>query len=161
MICLEAYRVSVGCFNHTAQLGLKSIFKNMTLESNISPKGLTRLLALTRLCFVICFLSYFALVSPSSPKLTRMLLLPDAFYECPGRSLILSGDIELNPGSSIVKVVSGTFAQSNFTQFGPFAGSQCMCNALWSICFFTAKNPRFCSSSDLDTILNLLEKYKN
>ena len=34
-------------------------------------------------------------------------------------------------------------------------GIQCVCNALWSICYFATKYLRFCTSPDLDAVLTL------
>ena len=70
--------------------------------------------------------------------------------------LLLSGDVELNPGPSSFpsKVVTGTFHQGD-PRFGVTAGTQCLCNSIWSVCFFSTKALRFCTSRDLDTVLTL------
>ena len=68
--------------------------------------------------------------------------------------LLLSGDIELNPGPPTPsKSVNGTLHQGDLP-FGNTAGSQCMCNTLWAICYSKIKNVRYWKQWDLDTILH-------
>ena len=53
--------------------------------------------------------------------------------------LLLSGDIELNPGPPTPsKSVKGTHHQGDL-RFGNTAGSQCMCT-FWAICYSKIKN---------------------
>ena len=68
--------------------------------------------------------------------------------------LLLSGDVELNPGPSynLVKVVKASLHQAN-PMFGNTAGTQCACNALFSICWALWKNVGFWYTDDLDYIL--------
>ena len=57
--------------------------------------------------------------------------------------LLLSGDIESNPGpapisNKIRKVVLGSFHQGH-PKFGDTSGIQCSCNALYAVCFSVIK----------------------
>lgn len=65
--------------------------------------------------------------------------------------LLLCGDIEENPGPNI-KVTQGSFHQGD-ARFGQSAGTQCMCNALFSIFFSAVKRVYHWSTRDLDYIL--------
>ena len=57
--------------------------------------------------------------------------------------LLLSGDIVLNPGPPIPsKSVKGSYHQGD-SRFGNTAGSQCMCNAFWAICYSKIKSVCF------------------
>ena len=51
------------------------------------------------------------------------------------------------------KITQGSFDQSD-ARFGETAGSQCMCNAFFSVCFSAIKKARFWTTWELDYILN-------
>ena len=70
------------------------------------------------------------------------------------RSLKLSGDVELNPGPyEIKRSVWGSFNQGNVALFGETAGRQCVCNALFLICWSVVRDICNWKSVDLDYIL--------
>ena len=57
------------------------------------------------------------------------------------RILKLSGDVELNPGPyAIIRSIQGSFNQGNVALFGETAGRQCVCNALFSICWSVVRD---------------------
>ncbi|MEM7275756.1 MAG: hypothetical protein AAF547_21960, partial [Actinomycetota bacterium] len=70
-------------------------------------------------------------------------------------TLLLSGDIELNPGPPIQpnKSVQGSFHQGDIARFGATAGIQCSCNALVSIIYSRYKPVNVWEAFDLDVIL--------
>ena len=60
------------------------------------------------------------------------------------RSLKLSGDVELNPGPyEIVRTVQGSFNQGHVALLGETAGRQCVCKALFSICWLVVREISF------------------
>ena len=65
--------------------------------------------------------------------------------------LIQSGDIEINPGT-IQRVIRGSFHQGD-QSFGQTPGTQCMCNALYSVGYSIIKKVRYWSTWDMDYIL--------
>ena len=67
--------------------------------------------------------------------------------------LLQSGDIELNPGPPI-STVRGSYHQAD-RRFGQSAGTQCMCNALFSVCFSVTRKACHWTTWDLDYILNM------
>ena len=115
MISLGAYRSAIGNFNYTLQYNLKVIYRNFKINSSILNLGI-RLLLKSSLCFI---LQHITLI------------------------LLLSGDIELNPGPPIPnKSVKGSYHQGD-SRLGNTAGSQCMCNAFWAICYSKIKSVCF------------------
>ena len=68
--------------------------------------------------------------------------------------LLIDGDIECNPGPTynIIKLVKASFHQGN-TMFGETAGTQCACNALFSLCWARIKSVAYWNSCDLDYVL--------
>ena len=68
--------------------------------------------------------------------------------------LLIDGDIECNPGPTynIIKLVKASFHQDN-TMFGETAGTQCACNALFSLCWARIKSVAYWNSCDLDYVL--------
>ena len=68
--------------------------------------------------------------------------------------LFVDGDIESNPGPiyNIVKLVKASFHQGN-PMFSESAGTQCACNALFSICWAKIISTGYWKSCDLDYIL--------
>ena len=55
---------------------------------------------------------------------------------------------------NVDKVVKGSFHQGD-ARFGDTAGSQCMCNALWAICYSVIKGTQYLTECNLDVILIL------
>ena len=65
------------------------------------------------------------------------------------------GDIESNPGPGtfhIPKIIQGSFHQCPL-KFGITAGIQCVCNALFSLCWSTVKHVTAWKTWDMDYIL--------
>ena len=67
--------------------------------------------------------------------------------------LLQSGDVEVNPGPPI-STVRGSYHQAD-SRFGRSAGTQCMCNALFSVCFSVTRRVHHWVKWDLDYILNM------
>ena len=129
MISIEAYRISIGNFNGTRQFDLRSIYRHLILNSSISSRSMSRILKPLPFLAIILYASIM---------------------------LILSGDIESNPGPvTIFKVVKASSHQGNATIFGRTAGSQCTFMSLSAIVYSNVKSLRYWSQNDLDTILNL------
>ena len=129
MISIDAYRISIGNFNYTRQLDLRSIYCHLTLSSSLTSGGLSQVLKSSRFLAVTLYL---------------------------GILLITCGDIETNPGpSNFHKVVLASFNQGNVTIFGPQAGTQCMYMASTALLYSHLKLPRDWEKSDLDAILKL------
>ena len=126
MISIEAYRTSIGNFNYTSQYNLKTIYRNIIIGSHMTSSGLACLLKLASFCSL----------------LLHLVIV-----------LLLSGDVELNPGPCTpTKSIKGSFHQGN-PRFGNTAGSQCMCNAFWAICYSKIKCVCYWAQWDLDIIL--------
>lgn len=67
--------------------------------------------------------------------------------------LILSGDIEQNPGPySFVSIIRATFHQGN-QKFGTTRGTQCTCIALYGICFSVIKSIARWNENDLESVV--------
>lgn len=67
----------------------------------------------------------------------------------------MASDVQSNPGPvNPDKIVMGSFHQGD-SRFGESAGSQCMCNALWAICYSSIASVRYWTEWDLDRILTL------
>ena len=167
MISIEAYRMCIGKFAFTAQQSLKSITKSVTIGSVFTNNGLSRLLKPAPFIALFVFLtfafpkSYQKILDTKSrhSSLTfhhfyrNGLFLPyPAMENVSDQSLIfinvnytllLSGDVELNPGPIIPpqpnKCVQGSFNQGDIARFGYTAGFQCSCNTLVSIIFAKCK----------------------
>ena len=83
MISLETYGAAIGNFNFSAQLSLKSLYADMKVETRMSVTSLLRMFQGASVCSIMLHL---CLV------------------------LLLSGDIETNPGPVIPsKSVQGSF----------------------------------------------------
>ena len=68
--------------------------------------------------------------------------------------LKLSGSTESNPGPyEIIRSAQGSFNQGSIALFGGTAGSQFVCNALFSICWSVVRDVYFWKSVNLDCIL--------
>ena len=67
--------------------------------------------------------------------------------------LLVCGDIETNPGPyTILKSVQGSFHQAD-PRLGTNAGTQCVCNSLFSIIWSAIKNVSLWNTTDLDIVL--------
>eukprot|EP00111_Clytia_hemisphaerica_P014081 TCONS_00041443-protein len=129
MISTDAYRVSIGNFNNTRQLDLRSIYRHLDIDSSLSSRWFSQFLKASRLVSIALFLSIL---------------------------LISCGDIETNPGPfNCHKVVQASFNQGNVAIFGPQAGTQCMYMASTAIIYSYFKLPMYWEKSDLDAILRL------
>jgi len=85
----------------------------------------------------------------------RNLRDPTVIFLKVNYTLLLSGDIELNPGPAAEpsKCVQGSFNQGDIARFGTTAGIQCSCNALVSVLYTKCKQINFSKTFDLDLIL--------
>ena len=127
MISLEAYRAAIGNFYFTAKkLGL-------TRGKEASHNQ--------RFSSVSCY------------SLLLKLLLPNLIMVFLNMLLLRSGDVESNPGPPI-SVVRGSYHQAD-SRFGRSAGTQCMCNALFSLCYSVTRKACHWASRDLDYVLNM------
>eukprot|EP00111_Clytia_hemisphaerica_P022200 TCONS_00065248-protein len=70
-------------------------------------------------------------------------------------TLLLSGDIELNPGppQEEIKSIQGSFHQGN-SKFGETAGIQCSSNCFFAICYAQLRKLSLWKTRDLDYVLN-------
>ena len=166
MISIEAYRSCIGNFAFTSQKDLKSIWKKIIIGSYLESNGLKRLLKPAPFIALFFFLTFafpksYEVLKPKPmitvPPLTHVYSLKyGKFSEYPKQNicelslpylkmnftLLLSGDIELNPGPATVKKgeflngnelltgqpmssVQGSFNQSDLKRFGDTAGIQC------------------------------------
>ena len=129
MVSIDAYRASIGNFNYTRQLALRSIYRHLNLSSSSSSTGLSQILKLSRFLGITLYLSIL---------------------------LITCGDVETNPGPfTLSKIISGSFNQGNVAVFGPQAGTQCMYMASAALLYSRLELPRHWEKPDLDTILRL------
>ena len=123
MISIEAYRICIGMFAFVAQRNLKSIMKTYVIGSDLSSYGLSRLLKPSPFIALFLFLNFAFPKSQNIAKckasnfrlLNDVYALKNNFIEYPQKhssselflsylkanhTLLLSGDIELNPGPS-------------------------------------------------------------
>ena len=170
MISIALYRARVGSFAFTAQRNLKCIAKSIVVGSDLSNNALLKLLRpvrfialFTLLCFAIP--KSFELTEFYTPldflNLSRngiFVQYPNAVYKSGDPNLIflkvnytllLSGDVELNPGPS----VQGSFHQGNH-KFGETAGIQCSSNCFFAICYAQFRKLSLWKTHDLDYILD-------
>ena len=174
MISIESYRACVGSFAFTAQRSLKSIAKSLVVGTVLSSCGLSRLLKPAPFIALFTFLTFAFPKSYNIEKIPKSLSVlniiivsknglfvpypnlrdPTLIYLKVNYTLLLSGDIELNPGPATPsKCVKGSFNQADVTRFGTTAGIQCSCNALVSIIYSRCKLINFWKTFDLDLIL--------
>ena len=147
MISLAAYRIAIGSFFNKANT-IKSKNKNVGIDDDDNV-----------------FIDNFIFVPSSGESMTSFLGLLGTFlvlfviycnynmatYKL--LKLLIDGDIESNPGPAD-KSVMGTFNQGDINKFGATAGVQCMCNALFSLCWANIKKVSMWKTFDLDNILN-------
>jgi|AJXC01.1.fsa_nt_gi hypothetical protein len=73
--------------------------------------------------------------------------------------LLLSNDVEENPGPQFTKIISGSFHQGDVEKFLESAGLQCAINCIISTCFSLVKKISVWNPNDLDYILETGDKY--
>ena len=143
MISLAAYRVAIGSFFNKA-MGSKNkkggIDDNNVNDNNFifvssSGESMSSFLGLLG-TFLVVFVIY-CNYNMATYKLLKLLI---------------DGDVESNPGPADKSVI-GTFNQAD-TKFGVTAGVQCMCNALFSLCWANIKKVSIWKTFDLDNVLN-------
>ena len=181
MISIDSYRASIGNFAFTAQQSLAHIAKSLVVGTVLSSNGLARLLRPAPFIALFIFFTFafpksFEIVDRTSqssipvlnfPSLSRNGLFvpypsticdlsdPLVIFITVNCTLLLSGDVELNPGPVPVptKYVQGSFNQGDVSRFGLTAGIQCCCNTIVSIIYSKCKQINFWKTSDLDYIL--------
>ena len=143
MITLQAYRVVIGAFLGKARklatdccqmrYDCYSSFKAFYDDKAGAVSFLRMFMLVTFIVIVTCNLNLACL--------KYMKLMRD-------------GDIESNPGPtySCVKVINGNFHQGDH-RFGITAGTQCVCNSLFSISWSTIRRTALWNTLDLDFIL--------
>eukprot|EP00111_Clytia_hemisphaerica_P017204 TCONS_00050917-protein len=170
MISIALYRARIGSFAFTSQKNVKCIAKSIIVGSNISNNSLLKLLRpvrfialFTLLCFAI--LKSFELTELYTPldflNLSRNGIFvqysnvvyksgdPNLIFLKVNYTLLLSGDVELNPGPS----VQGSFHQGH-RRFGKTAGIQCSSNCFFAICYAQFRKLSLWKTHDLDYVLD-------
>eukprot|EP00111_Clytia_hemisphaerica_P020469 TCONS_00060303-protein len=177
MISIESYRALIGGFAYTAQRNVKSISKSIFIGSKFSKNAFSRLLKPVR--FIALFtLLFFAIpksyetVEIQTPLDLMHFSRNGTFVQYPNSAgynlpepvlitfkvnytLLLSGDIELNPGppQEEIKSIQGSFHQGN-SKFGETAGIQCSSNCFFAICYAQLRKLSLWKTHDLDYVLN-------
>ena len=176
MISIESYRALIGGFAYTAQRNVKSISKSIFIGSKFSKNAFSRLLKPVR--FIALFtLLFFAIpksyetVEIQTPLELMHFSKNGMFVQYPNNAgynlqepilitfkfnytLLLSGDIELNPGpQEEIKSIRGSFHQGN-SKFGETAGIQCSSNCFFAICYAQLRKLSLWKTHDLDYVLN-------
>ena len=192
MISIEAYRSCIGSFAFTAQRNVKSISKSILIGSNLSNTSFSKLLKPVR--FVALFTLLFFAIPKSYEQtyfqtpldflhLTKSGIFiqypivahhvgdPNLIFLKVNYTLLLSGDVELNPGprtediqdipgsnpqpnlKNFKKIVLGNFNQGH-EMFGSSANKQGVTNSLFSICWTMDRNVNIWKDFDLDYILH-------
>ncbi len=170
MISIALYRARIGSFAFTAQRNVKCIAKSIVVGSDLSNNALLKLLRpvrfialFTLLCFAIP--KSFELTEFYTPldflNLSRNGIFvqypngvnksgdPNLIFLKVNYTLLLSGDVELNPGPS----VQGSFHQGN-SKFGETAGIQCSSNCFFAICYAQFRKLSLWKAHDLDYVLD-------
>ena len=178
MISIESYRSRVGCFAFTAQRNVKGISRSIVIGSELSNDSFSKLFRPVRFVALLILLSF---AIPKSYEITfyetplDFLHLPKngLFFQYPNNlthnlgdpnltflkvnyTLLLSGDIELNPGQNTeeIKSVQGSFHQGNLEKFGETAGIQCSSNCFFAICYAQFRKLSLWKTHDLDYVLH-------
>eukprot|EP00111_Clytia_hemisphaerica_P017724 TCONS_00052432-protein len=177
MISIESYRSRIGCFAFTAQRNVKGISKSIVIGSELSNDAFSKLLRPVRFVALLTIL-FFAI--PKSyeitfyetpldflhlskngifvryPNVTHNLGDPNLTFLKVNYTLLLSGDIELNPGPNTVEIksVQGSFHQGNLERFGETAGIQCSSNCFFAICYAQLRKLSLWKTHDLDYVLH-------
>ena len=141
MITIEAYRARIGCFHSKGQSGQRT--KRQCSKAQSFKSGNHFAFPEEFVKTFIIFVFILTLKWNINMTIFKLSML-----------LLLSGDIESNPGPvtyKIQKSVSGTFHQGH-SKFGNTSGIQCCCNALFAICFSLIKKVSIWKSWDLDYI---------
>ena len=173
MISIESYRASIGGFAFTAQRNVKSISKSIFVGSKFSKDAFSRLLRPVRFIALFTLLVFaipksYETIEIQTPldfvhfsKNGMFVLYPNVGYNLPepvlitfkvNYTLLLSGDIELNPGpQEEIKSIQGSFHQG---KFGETAGIQCSSNCFFAICYAQLRKLSLWKTHDLDYVLN-------
>ena len=130
MITLEQYRAAIGCF--CPRQAMKRSEDHSHYYESCNCNRLTIEVVIVLLLMLCNFeLSFLAVMK-----------------------VVIAGDVETNPGPTVnvTKLVKASFHQGN-GMFGDTAGMQCVCNALFSICWSKMKQLGCWQTADLDYIL--------
>ena len=125
MISLEAYRAVIGSFYFATK---RLRIRGRQASYSETFMGIPRWLQILKLIWPNLIMVFLSLV------------------------LLQSGDVKINPGPPL-STVRGSYHQAN-SRFGQSAGTQCMCNALFSVCFSVTRKVCHWTTWDLDYILN-------
>uniref|UniRef100_A0A7M5UVQ2 Uncharacterized protein n=1 Tax=Clytia hemisphaerica TaxID=252671 RepID=A0A7M5UVQ2_9CNID len=176
MISIEAYRACIGSFAFTAQRNVKGVCKSIVIDSFLCNNAIfqifrpMRFVALLFFLFVAIPKSYeitffetplvFLHLSRNGmfvpyPNVTYGLIDSNLIFMKVNYTLLLSGDIELNPGprTDNSKIVQGNFNQAH-EMFGVSADKQSATNSLFSICWTKVRKINIWKDFDLDFILH-------
>eukprot|EP00111_Clytia_hemisphaerica_P012253 TCONS_00035977-protein len=167
MISVALYRARIGSFAFTAQRNVKCVAKSIIVGSNLSNNVFSKLFKPVRFIALFTLLCF---AIPKSFELTELYTPLDFLYlsrngifvQYPNvagdpnltffkvnYTLLLSGDVELNPGPN----VQGSFHQGN-GKFGETAGIQCSSNCFFAICYAKFRRLSLWKSHDLDYVLD-------
>ena len=163
MVTIEAYRASIGCFFVTlnnrytckkdGKSSVRKVFhRNARRTKSTIHKSFLRKTQESQRSSIATFLLPIRLMFLF---IITLISIDMAFLKV--SLLLIDGDIESNPGPSpivnkIQKAVLGTFHQGH-SKFGNTAGIQCLCNALYAVCFSVVKKVSIWKPFDLDYIL--------
>ena len=175
MISIESYRARVGSFAFSAQNNVKCIAKSISVGSKVTNDGFSRLFRPVR--FIAIFTLLFFAIPKSYeetffqtpvaflhlsknglfvpyPNVVHSLQDLNLIFLNVNYTLLLSGDIELNPGPSENKSMQGSFHQGDFIKFGQTAGIQCSSNCFFAICYAQFRKLSLWKTHDLDYVLD-------
>ena len=160
MITIEEYRARIGCFcithnykKHLQKRQNRNRRKAMQKRKNRNQRKAKKKVKREKYNYsydlffqwqsFVLMMMFLVITLCTDMSFVRLLLL------------LLGGDIESNPGPSVNKIqksVLGSFHQGH-PKFGDTAGIQCLCNAVYAICFSVIKKVTLWKSFDLDYIL--------
>ena len=137
MVTIEQWRAAIGSFRPLASSSIHSLVEK---DNEYFEAGMIDVL-------------HFFLMLLCNVEMSFLLIM----------MLLVAGDVESNPGPTynILKIVKASYHQGN-PMFGYSVGKQCLCNALFAICWNQAKKVCFWNIYDLDYIfIKGDEMYKN
>ena len=169
MISIESYRACTGSFAFTAQRNVKSVSKSIVVGSTLSSEGFSHLLRPVRFLALFTFL-FFAIPKSNEityfytpldflhfsrsgvfvpyPNILYCTQDPSYIFLKTNYTLLLSGDVELNPGPKSLhdvfpeKCIQGSFHQGN-DKFLETAGVQCSSNCFLLFAILDLESYRF------------------
>eukprot|EP00111_Clytia_hemisphaerica_P012168 TCONS_00035743-protein len=170
MISVALYRARIGSLAFTAQRNVKCVAKSIIVGSDLSNNAFSKLFEPVRFIALFTLLCF---AIPKSFELTKLytpleflnLSRNGIFVQYPNvagdpnlnffkvnYTLLLSGDVELNPGPT----VQGSFHQGNVNRckFGKTAGIQCSSNCFFAICYAQLRKLSLWKTHDLDYFLD-------